>query len=168
MDHEFLVDGKAHRISLEIREGKIIATTEGRRMELDAARPSGHTVSLLAAGKSYRAHVAGQGNQIFVAIGANRYCLEAPEQGSASRYREGTSGHGDGTVKAPMPGMVIKINVAEGDEVAPGDSLAVVEAMKMEHEMRASARAIVAKVHVKAGQQVDALQPLVELKITEP
>ena len=67
-----------------------------------------------------------------------------------------------------MPGMVIKVNVAEGDEVSPGDSLVVVEAMKMEHEMRTSTKAIVAKVHVKAGQQVDAFQPLVDLTIIDP
>jgi len=168
MDHEFLVDGEAHRISLEIQEGKIVATIEGRRLELDAVRLSGYTVSLLAAGKSYRALVAGQGRKIFVAIGANQFCLEVPEQGSASRFKEGAPGKAESTVKAPMPGMVIKVNVAEGDEVSPGDSLAVVEAMKMEHEMRTSSRAIVAKVHVKAGQQVDAFQPLVELKIIEP
>jgi len=153
---------------MEIREGKIVATTDGRRLELDTVCPSGHTVSLVVAGKSYRAHVAVLGNKIFVAVGAHQFCLEVPDQGSTSKYREDTAGHADGIVKAPMPGMVIKINVAEGDEVGPGDSLAVVEAMKMEHEMRASARAIVAKVHVKAGQQVDALQPLVELKTTEP
>jgi len=166
MDYEFLVDGKPRRISVEIREGKVIATTEGGRLELDAARPSGHTVSLLAAGRSYRVHIAGQGNRIFVAVDTAQFCLEVPEQGSSSKYREESAGHGDGTVKAPMPGLVIKINVAEGEEVAPGDSLAVVEAMKMEHEMRASVRAIVAKVHVKEGQQVDAFQPLVDLKIT--
>jgi acetyl/propionyl-CoA carboxylase alpha subunit len=168
MDHEFLVDGEAHKISLEIQEGRVVATIEGRRMGLDAARLSGHTVSLLAAGKSYRARVACQGRKIFVAIGANQFCLEAPEPGGSSRFKEGAAGKAEGTIKAPMPGMVIKVNVAEGDAVSPGDSLAVVEAMKMEHEMRAATKAIVAKVHVKAGQQVDAFQPLVELKIIEP
>jgi acetyl/propionyl-CoA carboxylase alpha subunit len=167
MDHEFLVDGEAHKISLEIREGTIVATIEGRRMELDAVRLSGHTVSLLAAGKSYRARVAGQGRKVFVAIGANQFCLEVPEPGGSSRFKDGTAGKAEGTVKAPMPGMVIKVNVAEGDEVSPGDSLVVVEAMKMEHEMLTSTKAIVAKVYVKAGQQVDAFQPLVELKIIE-
>jgi len=168
MDHEFLVDGEVHKISLEIQEGKMVATIGGRRMELDAARLSGHTVSLLAAGKSYRARVAGQGRKIFVAIGANQFCLEVLEPGGSSRFKEGSAGKAEGTIKAPMPGMVIKVNVAEGDAVSPGDSLAVVEAMKMEHEMRAATKAIVAKVHVKAGQQVDAFQPLVELKIIEP
>ena len=63
-----------------------------------------------------------------------------------------------------MPGLVIKVNVSEGSEVNPGDGLVVVEAMKMEHEMRSGMKAVVKKVHVKPGQQVDAFQVLVELK----
>jgi geranyl-CoA carboxylase alpha subunit len=168
MDHEFLVDGVTHGISLETRDGKLVATIAGRRLELDAVHSSGHAVSLLAAGKSYRALVSRQGRKIFVAVGAARFCLELPEEAGSSKYKDGASERAEGTIKAPMPGMVVKVNVTEGDEVSPGDSLAIVEAMKMEHEMRAAARAVVAKVHVKAGQQVEAFQALVELKIVEP
>jgi len=67
-----------------------------------------------------------------------------------------------------MPGLVVKVDVAEGAEVHPGDVLVVVEAMKMEHELRASFKAVVARVHVKAGQQVDAFQPLLDLGRLDP
>jgi biotin carboxyl carrier protein len=168
MDYEFLIGGTAHKISLEPREGKYVAVFRDKRLELDAFQLSPQAVSILTDGKSYLAHVARQGNKIFVAVGPNHFCLEIPaREGAAARPREGKPAAVETTVKAPMPGMVIKVNVSEGSEVNPGDGLVVVEAMKMEHEMRAIIRAIVEKVYVIPGQQVDAFQPLVELKPVE-
>jgi propionyl-CoA carboxylase alpha chain len=54
----------------------------------------------------------------------------------------------------PMPGLVKAINVAEGQEVQPGDSLAVVEAMKMENILRAERKALVKKINAKAGDSL--------------
>jgi propionyl-CoA carboxylase alpha chain len=67
---------------------------------------------------------------------------------------------------SPMPGTVQSIHVAEGPPVAAGDRLVVVEAMKMEHVIRASADAVVTRVLVEAGQSVDAGRVLVELEET--
>jgi propionyl-CoA carboxylase alpha chain len=167
MEYQYLVHGELHRIRLEEREGKIVANLKGKQLELDVYHVSPQVVSLLANGKSYLARVARHGKKIFVAIGANHFCLEVPDQRDSMRFKGGTSGKAEGTIRAPMPGMVIKVNVAEGSEVNPGDSLAVVEAMKMEHEMRATSKAVVGKVYVKAGQQVDAFQPLVELNLLQ-
>ena len=54
----------------------------------------------------------------------------------------------------PMPGLVVRIDVAEGDEVFDGQPLAMVEAMKMENVLRAERRATVAKVHAKPGDSL--------------
>jgi biotin carboxyl carrier protein len=165
MDYEFSVDGTVYKISLEHAEGKVVATLNGNRLELDAQQVSSQAVSLLIDGKSYLAHVARQGEKILVAVGTHQFCLEEAEQESSlARVKESLPEQAEETVKAPMPGLVIKVNVLEGNDVNPGDGLIVVEAMKMEHEMRASFKAVVEKIHVKAGQQVDAFQPLVELK----
>ena len=61
-----------------------------------------------------------------------------------------------------MPGMVVQVAVAEGDVVDAGDRIAVVEAMKMENELRATAASRVAKVRVSPGQAVEKDQVLVE------
>jgi len=165
MDHEFLVAGKSCRLSLERDGSKIAAVVAGRKLELDVLPIAGGSISLLINGQSFLARMARSGNTIFVAIGADQFCLELPRQGEAAAPPQGeASGKTDGTIKSPMPGLVIKVNVTEGAEVQPGDGLVVVEAMKMEHEMRAAFRGIVDKVHVRAGQQVDAFQPLLELK----
>jgi biotin carboxyl carrier protein len=68
------------------------------------------------------------------------------------------------SVKAPMPGLIVKINVAVGDTVKPGDALLVLEAMKMENMIKASADAIVSLVKVKKGDSVEKGQVLIEFK----
>ena len=71
----------------------------------------------------------------------------------------------DMTYYSPMPGKVIKLNVKEGDEVKEGDVLCVVEAMKMENNIKAMTSAKVAKVFVNEGDKVDVKNILIELSI---
>jgi len=66
-----------------------------------------------------------------------------------------------GSLVAPLPGTVVKVRVAVGDTVAAGDTLVTIEAMKMEHEVRAPADGRVAEVDVAAGDQVEAGRVLV-------
>ena len=70
----------------------------------------------------------------------------------------------DRTIRAPMPGMVVRVEVEEGQTVAAGQGVVVVEAMKMENELKAPAEGVVAKVLVAAGQTVEKGAALVELE----
>jgi biotin carboxyl carrier protein len=63
-----------------------------------------------------------------------------------------------------MPGRIVKVLVKEGGAVAVGDAVIVVEAMKMENELRATREGVVAKVHVKEGDRVEGGAVLVELQ----
>ena len=64
---------------------------------------------------------------------------------------------------SPMPGKVVKINVKEGDEVEEGTIMIVVEAMKMENNITATAKAKVKKILVEEGEMVDNKKQLIEL-----
>ena len=75
---------------------------------------------------------------------------------------------GSGIVVAPMPGLVVRVEVAAGQRVDAGAGLVVVEAMKMENELRAARAAVVAAVHVAPGQAVEKGAPLVTLESVEP
>jgi propionyl-CoA carboxylase alpha chain len=66
-----------------------------------------------------------------------------------------------GALVAPLPGTVVKVVVATGDRVHAGDTLLAIEAMKMEHQVKATAAGTVAEVHVVAGEQVEAGRLLV-------
>ena len=67
-----------------------------------------------------------------------------------------------------MPGMVVKVEVAEGDEVRTGQGIVIVEAMKMENELRASGPGRITRVHVRQGDAVAKDQVLVEIGAAEP
>lgn len=66
--------------------------------------------------------------------------------------------------KAPMPGLVLDINVQPGQEVAKGDTLLVLEAMKMENIMKAAADGVVSKIEVEKGQAVEKNQILIHFE----
>ena len=73
-------------------------------------------------------------------------------------------GGGDGSIKAVMPGRVSKIVCKEGQHVSKGDSLLVLEAMKMENEIKADADGEVQRIHVSEGDSVEAGELLVSFK----
>lgn len=72
-----------------------------------------------------------------------------------------------GRVLAPMPGRVVRVEVAAGQRVEAGAGLVVVEAMKMENELRAPRSGVVARVHVAVGEAVERGAPLVTLESPE-
>lgn len=65
-------------------------------------------------------------------------------------------------VKAPMPGLVVEVRVKEGDQVASGDALVILEAMKMENIIRSAGDGVIKKVHVATGEGVEKNQVLIE------
>jgi len=74
---------------------------------------------------------------------------------------------GGGVVTAPMPGLVVRVRVVEGQSVEAGAGLVVVEAMKMENELRAAAAGVVRRIHVSAGDAVEKGARLVEIDASE-
>ncbi len=81
----------------------------------------------------------------------------------ARRNAAGMGSSGD-AVASPMPGRVVQVMVAEGDSVSAGQGVVVVEAMKMENELRAERDGVVAKVHVKVGDTVESSAVLITLE----
>lgn len=103
------------------------------------------------------------------ALGAAGERLEVEVQDDRSKQIEELTGTGrkvevGGVIKAPMPGLVVRVEVTEGQAVEVGDGLVVVEAMKMENELRATVQGVVERVHVKAGDRVEKGTELVTLK----
>lgn len=82
----------------------------------------------------------------------------------AAQTRGGKGGRRRQTVKAYMPGRVVTLLVQEGQEVTTGQGILVLEAMKMENEIRAEHDGTVTKIHAQPGQAVDTGDPLFELE----
>ena len=102
----------------------------------------------------------------------DQYLVTCPDGQSTLTYspRFRASGEDEtlaGGPTAPMPGLVIAVPVQAGDVVEAGDTLVVLEAMKMEHQVRSSVRARVTNVLVQPGQSVEAHQLLAKLEEAE-
>ncbi len=100
-----------------------------------------------------------EGRSIDVRIeDARRRAIRELAGGAAAAVR-------DRELRAPMPGLVIRVLVEPGQKVAAGQSLVVVEAMKMENELRAEGEGIVGRVCVEEGQAVDRNDPLIVFEV---
>jgi biotin carboxyl carrier protein len=78
--------------------------------------------------------------------------------------RKKAAAAGANSVQAMMPGAILKVLVAEGDEVAEGEVVVVLEAMKMENEIHAHRSGVVKMVHVAPGESVENNQALIEIE----
>jgi biotin carboxyl carrier protein len=102
-----------------------------------------------------------------ISLGGHRFGLEALDARSrAIRAISGAGGKAAGPahLMAPMPGLIVRINVQAGDTVQPGQGLVVMEAMKMENELRAVAAGTVKRVAVTAGSAVEKGALLLEME----
>ncbi|MGH7520779.1 MAG: acetyl-CoA carboxylase biotin carboxyl carrier protein subunit [Gemmatimonadales bacterium] len=102
------------------------------------------------------------------ALGAAGERFEVEVQDDRSKQIEALTGQGrkvvaGGVVKAPMPGLVVRVEVVQGQAVELGAGLVVVEAMKMENELRAPSPGVVEQIHVQAGDRVEKGAALVTL-----
>ncbi len=154
--------------TFEVELGPEGVTVDGTGVEVDLSRlEGGPTWSLALDGASHRftarrvgretwdLHVRGRRLRADVVDERTRVIREMTGSASASL--------GPKPIKAPMPGMVVKVEVQEGDTVTAGQGVVIVEAMKMENELKADADARVVKVHVGEGQAVEKDQLLVDL-----
>jgi acetyl/propionyl-CoA carboxylase alpha subunit len=142
--------------------GRFVASIDDATAEVKARLLDSSTLRVLFEGRSRRVRVARTAQGYQVAIGGEVYLL-APESGATAE----TAALASPQITAPMPGKVTDVLVHEGQEVAAGDGLVILEAMKMENRLTAEAPAVVRKVHVEAGQMVDGGAVLVELEYVE-
>jgi biotin carboxyl carrier protein len=153
-----MVDGQPTPVEVDGRDGRYRIVVGARTLEVDARRTADGQWSLLIDGVSHVADVAPAGRGTRVDIDGSTYVVEVEEHARHVIRTRGAAGEGAGTqtVTAPLPGKVTHVAVAPGDRVERGDTLVVIEAMKMENEFRATAAGTVAEVRVAPGQAVNA------------
>ena len=151
--------GDPQAVRLEGEPGAWRFTRDGVTREVSVAKlPDGRLSLLFSDGRQVcgRARSLGTGRvEVVVAGVARAVALADPLHDLLSHSAEAGAGSGNEEVRALMPGRVVEVRVAEGDAVAAGQVLLVLEAMKMQNEIRASAGGIVARCAVAAGQAVD-------------
>ncbi len=165
MEFEYLVDGLLRTISLEKRGNSYIVSDGDGSHEADIQVISSNVISIKIGDRTLRAYMAKDKEKRYIQLDGFQFLVAEPsQQGDGFQGREEQSQEDMLLIKAPMPGKVIKINVAEKDKVRKNQTLAIVEAMKMENEIKASLDGTVKKIYCKPGDLVETQNPLIELE----
>jgi len=153
---------------IDVEGGSV--TVDGEKFEAHSAAIPGTPLLHLLLGKESWTVACQQLDGRRWALGAAGERVEVEVQDDRSKQIEALTGQGrkpvvSGVLRAPMPGLVVRVEVSEGQAVEVGEGLVIVEAMKMENELRASHQGVVEAVHVKAGDRVEKGAPLVTLSV---
>lgn len=157
MVYEVTVDGTPHRLELERGERVWKCRVDGREMEVDAivARPD--VLSLLIDGRSYEIKREQTATGLHLWVGSTRFAVELRDPRSM-RSRRDSAGDARGPQKlvCPMPGKIVRVLVSEQSHVEAGQGIVVVEAMKMQNEIKSPKKGVVQKILAAAGASVNA------------
>jgi biotin carboxyl carrier protein len=161
------VDVNGRRVTVELGPDGILV--DGVRVSAHLEAVEGTPISLLnVEGTLHRLAVEPREGRGRFTIRSDAYRFEVEALDERRRAIQemagaGSAATGPAPLVAPMPGLVVRINVRPGDEVTPGQPLVVMEAMKMENELRSSSAGIVKTIRAQPGEAVEKGTLLVEL-----
>ncbi|MCK4756289.1 hypothetical protein KAS56_05080 [candidate division WOR-3 bacterium] len=163
MKYKFLHLNKTYTIKIEKSGGNYTAVVDNTTYEVADFAVQQNAFSFKLDNKLCSIYFVEDKGKIHLVVDGE-YCELELEKEKAVSARRPVLQKGN-SVASPMPGLLVKMPVAKGDKVAAGTTLAIVEAMKMQNELRAPRDGVVKKINYKEGEQVDALKPIVELEI---
>jgi len=150
------LDGAVIPVEITRAGGRYRVALEDEVLLVDARPTGGGVWSLLLDQASTVADVTEENGSFVVHVEGETYAIRVEEE---TRYiirtRGGAAASAGQVLKAPMPGRVVLVGVAVGQAVKPGDSLVILEAMKMENEFKAGVRGTVKEIRVEVGQTVN-------------
>ncbi|MEM8710715.1 MAG: biotin/lipoyl-containing protein [Planctomycetota bacterium] len=154
-----------HEVEVSERLGELQVLLNGEPCEIDYSEADTHgQVILLHDGKGYAISVEGDAHDIAVTLAGYRYdCALEDERERAANLAAKAANKGGGVLKAVMPGVVVEVLVAEGEEVSEGQPLLILEAMKMQNEIPAGGDGVVKALHAGPGTAVAAGDKLITL-----
>jgi len=165
MIYEVTIAEKVFRVDLQRTEDGWSCRLDGREVPIDVSEGRNGVLSLLLAGKSYEVKQEHTGRESRIVVGQERFSAAVSDPRSLrSRRPTGAAAQGMRTIKAPMPGKVVRLLASEGSTVEMGQSVIVIEAMKMQNELKAPKNGIVKRIRVAEGAAVEAGQTLADVE----
>ena len=168
MNYFATVDGQEYQVSLE-ESGQVTVDGSAQAVDLQSI-DGGFHYSLLVGAASVEAYVERCEDVCFVTIEGHRYQVRVEDARlrRAGRSQEAVIEAGEADVTSPMPGLVVAVLVEPGQEVRTGEGLLILEAMKMENEIRAPRNGIIQELNVSPGQRVSQEEVLVRIGSPTP
>lgn len=160
------LDGEQREFDIERHGGKLLARSGERTFELDLSLVGdGATFSLLVDGHSYDVAAEVEREQVALQMVGERFVVHVEdERERAAHAVAGNKASGKRELRAAMPGIVVDIKVAEGDVVEEGQTLVVLEAMKMQNPLLAEGAGKIVRLCCKKGEAVAAGAMLLEIE----
>jgi biotin carboxyl carrier protein len=148
----------SHVVDLERVDGTYRILLDGKSVDANAVQVSANTISILLNGQSFEVHVApALDGKLKLQTGPHEFTAEVADPREWRGRKQGVlEAKGKQQIVAPMPGKVIRILVRAGDAVEAGQGLAVIEAMKMQNELKSPKRGVVERVIAQEEQKVSA------------
>jgi biotin carboxyl carrier protein len=156
MLYDVTINGKNYRLDLIHAEGRWSCRLDGRDVEVDAILPRPDVLSLRIGNQAYEIKSERVANELYLWVGSTRFAVEVRDPRSLRGRTRAADAQGPKKIVTPMPGKVVRLLAREGDEVEPGAGIAVVEAMKMQNEIKSPKKGTVQKILVREGTAVNA------------
>jgi biotin carboxyl carrier protein len=156
MTFDVIIEGKPHRLEVDRKGDAWACKLDGKPIHADAIVSRPNIISLIIDGKSYEVKREQSGGEVHIWVQGARYSAEIRDPRSLRSRRAGAeTAAGPKKLTAPMPGKVVRLLVKEKEEVDQGQSLLVVEAMKMQNELKSPKKGVVQKFLVAEGAAVN-------------
>jgi biotin carboxyl carrier protein len=157
MVYDVTIDGKDYRLELELADACWRCRLNGQELQIDAVLARRDVLSILINGKAHEIKRECTATAVHLWVGSARYLAELRDPRSL-RSRGGADADELGPKKllAPMPGKVVRVLIGERHAVEAGQSVLVVEAMKMQNEIKSPKKGTVQKIVAEEGSNVNA------------
>jgi biotin carboxyl carrier protein len=157
MTYDVLIDGKNYRLELNRVENRWDCRLDGKEVDIDAVMPRRDVLSILVNGQAYEIKREQTATDLHLWVGPVRHEVVLRDPRSfVSRRASADGNQGPRKLIAPMPGKIVRVLVREGDDVEAGQGLIVVEAMKMQNEIKSPKKGSVRKLVAATGANVNA------------
>jgi biotin carboxyl carrier protein len=157
MIYDVSIDGKNYRLELDRSDGRWRCRLDGREIQMDAVLARRDVLSILLGGKAYEIKRERTPTDTHLWVGSTRYAVELRDPRSLRSRRAGAGdGAGPRKLVASMPGKVVRVLLPEKSSVEAGQGVLVVEAMKMQNEIKSPKKGIVQRIVASEGAAVSA------------
>jgi biotin carboxyl carrier protein len=156
MTYGITIDGKNYRLELNREDGRWSCRLDGREVEVDAVLALPDVLSLRLDNQAFEVKCERVAGEMHLWVGSARFAVEVRDPRSLRGRVRAVDDHGPKKLTAPMPGKIVRVLVSQGDQVESGAGVLVVEAMKMQNEIKSPKKGRIQKILVGEGAAVNA------------
>jgi biotin carboxyl carrier protein len=165
MKFEYTIGKKVYKVSIDLKEQCYKVSLDDQDFQVNCSSISPHCFSMFIGDKVNTVYIVDDAAGMYISLKGAHYLVKEVEQKEKAKIDSAADmPMSDGLISVPMPGKIVKILVEEGEEVEQGQSLLILESMKMENSIASPFRGKVLKVNIGIGELAQLGETLIELE----